>query len=151
MELRDLDPSGVGLHSLPLRGRCHGDAVTEGAPCRRLGSHPASFGLISRRICRCLFPPLRLRLHGLLCLVGGFILFGWIIYGVAGWVRCLRFLAPPGPRPGFCLGWHPRVGFLSRRESLAKRAFSVVAAPGRLLRIRSATLGRGCMSLVASE
>ena len=28
---------------------------------------------------------------------GCFILFGWIIYGVAGGVRCLRFLAPPGP------------------------------------------------------
>ena len=54
MELRDLDPSGVGLHSLPLRGRCHGDAVTEGAPCRWLGSYPASFGLIS--LCSRLFP-----------------------------------------------------------------------------------------------
>ena len=41
-----MPPLSHRLHSLPLRGRCHGDAVTEGAPCRRLGSHPASFGLI---------------------------------------------------------------------------------------------------------
>ena len=50
-----MTPQTHRLHSLPLRGRCHGDAVTEGAPCRRLGSHPALFGLISRRICRCRF------------------------------------------------------------------------------------------------
>ena len=106
MELRDLDPSGVGLHSLPLRGRCHGDAVTEGAPCRRLGSHPASFGLISRRICRCLFLPLRLRLHGLGSLRMsrvGIAARTFRCYGIDGvWVV------------GFC--WVGLEGFVSRME-----------------------------------
>ena len=65
MELQDLAPSDARTPQPPSPREGDRRKAVVGAPCRRLGSHPASFGLISRRICLCLFPPLRPRLYGL--------------------------------------------------------------------------------------
>ena len=82
---------------------------------------------------------------------GGFCL-GASTRGITGAADCHCFLAPPGPRQWVCECAPDIQPSLCGEKASAKRDFSGGRRAVSLrFRIRSATLGRGCMSLVASK